>query len=127
VAVDVVVVDRFLTVAVAQQEQPLRGRNDTMLDKQSALERVSKRLEEKAPTDDRWVVRDDKTIEKPFGWIFFYNSEKFLATGNVLHRLAGNGPVFVNKYTESIDFFGSTPPFEAILAEYERAAKSPPA
>ena len=75
-----------------------------MLDILSAIEQVYKRLEEIAPPGDRWVVLDDQTIEKSFGWIFYYNSEKFVATNNVVYRLAGNGPVFVNKDTESIDF-----------------------
>lgn len=91
-----------------------------MLNRASALERVLRRLEESAPGGERWVVLDDKTIEKPYGWIYFYNSERFVVTGDPLYRLAGNGPVFVNKGTETIDFFGSIPTLDVIVAEYER-------
>ena len=91
-----------------------------MLNRASALERVLKRLKELAPAGDRWVVLDDKTIEKPYGWIYFYNSERFVATGDPIFRLAGNGPVFVNKDTEAIDFFGSIPTLDVIMAEYEK-------
>jgi Immunity protein 35 len=90
-----------------------------MLDLQSAKDKVSKELAGLCPAGDRWLVLDDKIIERPFGWIFFYNSEKFLTTRNVIHRLAGNGPVFVNRETGAVAFFGSTPPLEVILAEYE--------
>jgi hypothetical protein len=92
----------------------------TMLDRAAAKALVSKRLAERSPADDRWVVVGESTIERPFGWIFFYNSEKFVTTGKTMYRLAGNGPVFVNKTTGSIDFFGSLPTVDVILAEYER-------
>ena len=72
-----------------------------------------------APAGARWVIVDTATIEKPFGWVFFYNSERFLATGDVIYALAGNGPVFVNKHTESVDFFGSIPTLDVLLADYE--------
>jgi hypothetical protein len=91
-----------------------------MLDKISAKERVSEKLTAMAPAGDQWVVLEEKTIEKSFGWIFFYNSERFITTGNVIHRLAGNGPVFVNKITGSIDFFGSTPSLDVILETYQK-------
>ncbi len=90
-----------------------------MLDIQSAKDKVSKILAGMCPAGDRWSVQDDRTIERPFGWIFFYNSEKFLTTKNVIHSLAGNGPVFVNRKTGEISVFGSTPPLAAILTEYE--------
>lgn len=90
-----------------------------MLEKSDAMELVSKRLKEMAPPNIQLVVIDEKTIERPFGWIFFYNSKKYVETGSIIHRLGGNGPVFVNKSTASIEFFGSTPPFEEVLANYE--------
>jgi hypothetical protein len=91
-----------------------------MLQRSEALEMVLKQLEEKSSDNVQYVVVEESTIEKPFGWIFFYQSKKFLETGLFMHRLAGNGPVFVNKMTGAIDFFGSLPPFEVILADYER-------
>ena len=91
-----------------------------MLRRSEALELVSKQLDGKSSDNVQYVVVNESTIEKPFGWVFFYQSKKFLETGIFMHRLAGNGPVFVNKMTGEIDFFGSLPPFEVILADYER-------
>lgn len=34
-----------------------------------------------------------QTVDK--GWVFFYNTEEFLKTGNPLSALAGNGPLLV--------------------------------
>jgi hypothetical protein len=76
-----------------------------MLQRSEALELVSNHLDGKSSDDVQYVVVDESTIEKPFGWIFFYQSKKFLETGIFMHRLAGNGPVFVNKVTGEIDFF----------------------
>lgn len=62
-----------------------------------------------------FVVVEKNTIEKPFGWIFFYNSERFIETGESRYRLAGNDPVIVNKHNGSVEFFGSNkPPLEVV-------------
>jgi hypothetical protein len=91
-----------------------------MLRKSEALALVSNRLEQDSSPDLEFVVADENTIEKPFGWIFFYDSKKFLETGMDMYRIAGNGPVFVNKLTGEIEFFGSVPPLHVVLADYEK-------
>jgi hypothetical protein len=45
--------------------------------------------------NDHLVVLADGAIEKPYGWVFFYQSRRYLDTRNFLHRLVGNGPVAV--------------------------------
>ncbi len=91
-----------------------------MLTKPEALELVSKKLLQMSTSDDPFVVVDTDTIERPFGWVFFYNSKKFLETGEFTFRLAGNGPVIVDKHGGTVEFFGvSRPPLE-IVEEYER-------
>jgi hypothetical protein len=90
-----------------------------MFNKATARAEVERRLEAMCPREDKWVVLDEETIERPFGWIFFYNSEKFAKTGKAFSSLAGNGPVFVNRETEAVDFFGSSPPLAEILERYE--------
>ena len=91
-----------------------------MLTKTEALEIVSKKLKEMSPSDDTFVCDDTGTIEKPFGWVFFYNSKTYLETGEIRYALAGNGPVIVNKETGSVDFFGTSRSPLAIVEEYER-------
>jgi Immunity protein 35 len=92
----------------------------SMLRKSEALELVSKNLEEKSSEAVQFVVQEESTIEKPWGWIFFYQSKKYLETGIFTHRLAGNGPVFVNKETGEMHFFGGVPSLDVILADYEK-------
>ena len=91
-----------------------------MLTKTEALELVSKRLSNMSSPSDPFVVVEKSTIEKPFGWVFFYNSKKFIETGEFCYRLAGNGPVIVNKEDGSVQFFGANRPPLELVAEYEQ-------
>jgi hypothetical protein len=90
-----------------------------MLSKTEALEIVSKKLQEMRPSDP-FVVVEKSTIERPFGWVFFYNSKKFVETGEFGDRLLGNGPVIVNKHNGSVEFLGSSRPPLEFVEEYER-------
>jgi hypothetical protein len=92
-----------------------------MMTKAEALDFVSKKLGAKSTDDDSHIVNDAWTLEKPFGWIFFYNSKKFLETGEFRYRLAGNGPVIVNKFDGSIQFLGSSPSELLLLEKYEES------
>jgi len=49
--------------------------------------------------DDTIEIVDAKTREFPNGWVFFYNSARFLRTGDFESMLMGNKPVFVHRET----------------------------
>src|SRR5437870_2541560 len=91
-----------------------------MLTRNEAFDIVSQKLQTMGTLTDPFIINEKCTIEKPFGWVFFYNSKRYLETGENSYRLAGNGPVIVNKYEASVEFFGTNRPPEEILAEYER-------
>ncbi len=42
-------------------------------------------------------IIDRQTVEFDRGWIFFYNTLRYLDKGDELARLAGNGPIFVSR------------------------------
>lgn len=42
-------------------------------------------------------IFSDRTEEHDFGWVFYYNSAKFIETGDILEALGGNGPLIINK------------------------------
>jgi hypothetical protein len=90
-----------------------------MLTKPQALKLASDRLLKMSPSDDIFAIVDAETIEKPFGWVFFYNSKKFLDGGRYSDRLAGNGPVIVNAHNGTVEFFGSGRSPLEIVQEYE--------
>ena len=39
----------------------------------------------------------DETVAVPDGWVFFYQSEEYVRTGNPIAMLAGNGPLYVHR------------------------------
>jgi hypothetical protein len=57
---------------------------------------------------------------QPLSTMNFYNSKRFLETGEFSHRLAGNGPVIVNKHDGTIEFFGAREPVETVIQDYVR-------
>jgi hypothetical protein len=47
--------------------------------------------------ENEFSLQSDRTVTHEAGWIFFYNSLRYIETGDPNHMLAGNGPVFVSK------------------------------
>lgn len=91
-----------------------------MISKEQAKKSVEAELQRRCQIpDDTYVIVEDLTIEKPFAWIFFYNSKKYLKSGDINDGISGNGPVFVNKHNGEIKFCGSQK-FEKLLSEYEQ-------
>lgn len=56
-------------------------------------------------------IVDCKTVEMDRGWVFFYEANRYLETCDELARLAGNGPVFVNR-TGDASFLASSIPWQ---------------
>ena len=46
---------------------------------------------------DHIVLNGDHAEEFSDGWYFFYQSERFLETGDMAYSLVGNWPIFVSK------------------------------
>lgn len=65
-------------------------------------------------------LADNETLEKAYGWIYFYNSKKYLETGDFRHMLAGNAPFIVEKNSGNIHVTGTDKPIEDYIAEYEK-------
>ena len=71
------------------------------------------------PDDEEWVIVDDYTIEKPWGWVFFYNSREFVSTGDPQYQLIGNAPYIVNKATGELADTGTAEDIEVYISRYE--------
>ncbi len=70
------------------------------------------------PTD--WAILDEATIEREWGWVFFYTSERYLRTGDILFAVGGNAPYIVNRHTGEVRVAGTAMPIEHYIDEYER-------
>ena len=55
-------------------------------------------------TNDTVQIIDEKTIPIGSGWLFFYNSQKFLTDGDFEKMLIGNLPVYVNSKNKTISY-----------------------
>jgi Immunity protein 35 len=69
---------------------------------------------------NEWVIIDEYTLEKPYGWIFSYNSHRFLETGDYSYSVVGNGPVIVNRVTGEVEEIAGGPFYKRNLEEYEK-------
>lgn len=79
---------------------------------------VVRRLEVEA--GEELAFLDDEVLERSFGWIFFYNTKRFLRTKKPRDALAGNGPLLVDKRRSSVIQLGTAHPIELYLDHYER-------
>ncbi len=64
------------------------------------------------------VLLDARTITRSYGWIFFWQSKKFLETGDTAYAIAGNGPLFVDVTGKVIRL--GTKNFEESLQNYQK-------
>ena len=63
-------------------------------------------------------IVDEDTQEHPLVWVFFYNSIRYLETGIFRDRLAGNGPLIVNRIDGSIHAGGTAHPPSFYVEQY---------
>ena len=75
-------------------------------------------------TGDEGVVLEESTLDRPYGWVFFYQSRACVETGDTTQMLAGNAPVIFNRFTGEYRVTGTARPLEDYLSEYE--AELPP-
>ena len=68
--------------------------------------------------DDELIIVEHQVLDNNLGWIFFYNSRKFVETNSVDYAIAGNSPVIVKKNGEMIRL--STLNWENELSLYEK-------
>lgn len=66
------------------------------------------------------ALLEGETLERSVGWVFFYQSEDFLKSGDFSDRLAGNAPVLVDRSDGSLHETGTAHPIEVYLQNYEK-------
>lgn len=67
------------------------------------------------------VLLGDQTIEFGSGWVFFYDSRKYVEGGSISDALAGNAPLIVSRRDGAIHVTGTARPVEDYIREFERA------
>lgn len=71
------------------------------------------------PDGDELVIADESTIERSWGWVFFYSSKLWLQTREARFALAGNAPLIVARETGRVTETGTALPISAYIEQYE--------
>jgi hypothetical protein len=94
-----------------------------MIDKATArnlVEAELKRLNQGNP-DVELAIMDDATLERDFGWVFFWSSREFVETGDIQYGLLGNAPLIVDKEDGTLHVTGTGRPTEEYIREFEES------
>lgn len=92
-----------------------------MVDKVKAIEIAKKYLLSiEKETRIELVILEDHTIERGFGWVFFYNSKGYVAEGDEHQMLAGNAPFIVDRKDGTVHVTGTAKPTEFYIENYEQ-------
>jgi hypothetical protein len=83
------------------------------------LERMQRTGAPSSPQD--LIIVDEHTIERSWGWVFFYNSRVYLETRDVRYAIAGNAPLIVNRLTGEVKVTGTARPTADYILDYERS------
>jgi hypothetical protein len=71
------------------------------------------------PPGDELVIVDDDTLEREWGWVFFFASRRWRDTGDPAFRSEGEGPLIVNRFDGSVHATGTDRPSEYFVTRYE--------
>ena len=66
------------------------------------------------------VLMDGNTMERDYGWIFFYDSKDHIEKGGISHALAGNAPFVVTRTDGLVHETGTALPLERYLEKFSR-------
>jgi hypothetical protein len=93
-----------------------------MLTKEEAIKKVEMKINEDDadyPHNSRLEIINNSTIEKNWGWVFFYQSSDYLKTANISSQLIGNSPYIVNKESGQLLETGTSQAIEHYINDYE--------
>jgi len=74
------------------------------------------------------VIVDEYTIEKDYGFVFCYNTKKFIESGmkDIRYALGGNAPLLIERATGNVIVTGTARSIEFYLENYEKTGQVDP-
>ncbi|MGK4003474.1 YrhB domain-containing protein [Sorangium sp. So ce1036] len=84
--------------------------------KEQALQAARSHLKSKYGLgEDVVVFLDELTKERPYGWVFFYESRRFVEAGDMMYAFGGNGSLIADVSRERIVEVGTAKGLDAEL------------
>jgi Immunity protein 35 len=93
-----------------------------MLSKEEAIDIATQYIKANS-TKYELVLLIEETKEFESGWVFFYQSRKFIESRDYRDMLGGNAPVIVNKFDGGIYVTGTSYSIEKYINDYLDAQK----
>jgi hypothetical protein len=90
----------------------------TINDAQQIALRYVKDLERESGCELDLIHR--ATIERSFGWIFFYDSKRHIETGSIRDAIAGNAPIVVTREDGRVHETGTAHPLDHYLEKFSK-------
>jgi len=78
-----------------------------MITKKEAIKLVEKQLR-KIEFEENYRIDELNTKEHDWGWVIYYNTERFLETNDSQFALMGNGPFLVHRENGKIESVSSS-------------------
>ncbi len=63
--------------------------------------------------------------EYDFGWVYFWNSKRFIETGEIQYALVGNAPIIVDRSDGKLYWTGTSRRTEFYVEEFRSGNRSP--
>jgi Immunity protein 35 len=89
-----------------------------------AAKSIAQQFMAKARTGDL-VLLEGRTIERGFGWVFFYDSKRFAESGEIGARLIGNSPFIVSRKDGKVHLTRTAHPIEFYIRLFEKSGELP--
>ena len=92
-----------------------------MIDRDEAIRRARGALSEKSAAAGRsFVLLEDETREESFGWVFFFQAEGFVKSGDYLDGVVGNAPFVILRDSGELLATGTAHSVDHYLDEIRR-------
>jgi hypothetical protein len=62
----------------------------------------------------------ENTLEKDFGWVFFYDSRSYIDSCSFQDKMVGNAPIIVDRREGAVYETGTAEPIDYYIQNYER-------
>ncbi|MBD2491579.1 YrhB domain-containing protein [Aulosira sp. FACHB-615] len=95
-----------------------------MIDKETAASIVKEYITREIPvSDDELVIIHERTIEKQWGWVFFYQGKRWVETNDRRYKILGLYPIVIEKEDGTLNYLTLLKTIEESIQAYEEKRK----